>query len=58
MRSSRVFDGVTDPVIDYFSDKTPGPFGRRKPYIGIGALGVVLPFSIQADVIDYDQLLT
>lgn len=39
MVSSRVFDGVTDPVMGYFSDKTPGPFGRRKPYIGIGSLG-------------------
>ena len=38
----RVFDAVTDPVIGYISDKTPGPFGRRKPYIGIGALGLAL----------------
>ncbi|MGM0654882.1 MAG: MFS transporter [Thermodesulfobacteriota bacterium] len=38
----RVFDAVTDPVIGYVSDKTPGPFGRRKPYIGIGALGLAL----------------
>ncbi len=38
----RIFDAFTDPVIGFLSDRTPGPFGRRKPYIGIGALGLAL----------------
>ncbi|MCG8549454.1 MAG: MFS transporter [Desulfobacterales bacterium] len=38
----RIFDAFTDPVIGFLSDKTPGPFGRRKPYICIGALGLAL----------------
>jgi GPH family glycoside/pentoside/hexuronide:cation symporter len=38
----RVFDAATDPFIGNLSDKTASPFGRRKPYIGIGALGLAL----------------
>ena len=34
----RVLDVVTDPLIGYLSDHTPGRFGRRKPWILAGAL--------------------
>ena len=36
----RLFDGLTDPVIGYLSDKTSSRFGRRKPYIALGAIGL------------------
>ena len=38
----RVFDAVTDPLIGYLSDNTPGRFGRRKPYMAIGSMGLAL----------------
>ena len=28
----RIFDGVTDPVIGYFIDKTNGKYGKFRPY--------------------------
>jgi glycoside/pentoside/hexuronide:cation symporter, GPH family len=37
-----VFDAVTDPVIGYVSDRTVSAFGRRKPYIAGGALGLAV----------------
>ncbi|MDD9301944.1 MAG: MFS transporter [Desulfobacter sp.] len=38
----RFFDAITDPVIGYVSDRTSGRFGRRKPYMALGALGLAL----------------
>ncbi|MGD9044403.1 MAG: MFS transporter [Desulfobacterales bacterium] len=40
--SVRIFDAVTDPAIGYISDRTWTRFGRRRPYIAIGSLFVVL----------------
>ncbi|MFM9862893.1 MAG: MFS transporter [Micropepsaceae bacterium] len=46
---SRVFDAFTDPVIGYLSDRTPGRYGRRKPWILAGTplaiLAVVVLFA-------------
>ena len=42
MFSVRLFDAVTDPVIGYFSDRTPTRFGRRRPYIALGSILVAV----------------
>ncbi|WP_321491467.1 MFS transporter [uncultured Desulfobacter sp.] len=34
----RLFDGVTDPLIGYLSDRTRTPMGKRKPWIIAGTL--------------------
>lgn len=36
--AARVFDAVTDPLIGYLSDRTRSRWGRRKPWIALGAL--------------------
>jgi GPH family glycoside/pentoside/hexuronide:cation symporter len=33
---SRVFDGVTDPIVGFISDRTRSRWGRRKPYMLVG----------------------
>ena len=33
---ARVFDGVTDPVIGFISDRIRTPWGRRKPFVLLG----------------------
>jgi GPH family glycoside/pentoside/hexuronide:cation symporter len=42
LASVRIFDAVTDPVMGYLSDRTGSRFGRRRPYIAVGALFVAL----------------
>ncbi|MDD2533562.1 MAG: MFS transporter [Eubacteriales bacterium] len=34
----RIWDGVTDPIIGYFLDKTNGKFGKFRPFMVIGNL--------------------
>ena len=40
--SVRIFDALTDPAIGYISDRSQTRFGRRRPYIAIGSLFVVV----------------
>ncbi len=42
----RFTDALTDPVMGYISDKTRSRFGRRRPYIFIGAIMVGLIFAL------------
>ena len=37
-----VFDIITDPIIGYFSDKTVSRFGRRAPWMVVGAVVLAL----------------
>ena len=34
----RIFDAITDPVMGFISDNTKSRWGRRRPYIFVGAL--------------------
>jgi len=37
-----IFDIITDPIIGYFSDKTVSRFGRRAPWMLVGAIVLAL----------------
>ena len=34
----RIFDSITDPIMGFISDNTKSRWGRRRPYIFIGAI--------------------
>ena len=40
----RIFDAITDPLMGYISDHTHSKWGRRRPYIIIGAIITGLSF--------------
>lgn len=45
----KIWDAVTDPAVGYISDRTRSRFGRRRPYMTVGAvalfLGMILLFT-------------
>ena len=47
-----IFDIITDPLVGYFSDKTQSRWGRRSPWMFLGAQvlagGTVVRFSVPA----------
>jgi len=47
----RLFDAITDPIMGFISDNTKSRFGRRRPYIFIGAIisGVLFAVLWQLD---------
>ena len=42
----RLTDALTDPIMGYISDNTRSKYGRRRPYIFIGAILVGLTFAL------------
>ena len=42
----RFYDAITDPIMGYISDNTKSRFGRRKPYIFIGAIMSGILFAV------------
>ena len=42
----RLTDALTDPVMGYISDNTRSKYGRRRPYIFLGAIFVGLVFAL------------
>jgi GPH family glycoside/pentoside/hexuronide:cation symporter len=41
---SRVWDGLIDPVIGTYSDRTHSKWGRRKPWIAVGSIFLCVAF--------------
>ena len=42
----RVTDAITDPLMGYASDNTRSRWGRRRPYIFVGAIAVAIVFAL------------
>ena len=42
----RLFDAVTDPIIGYISDNFRSRWGRRRPFIFIGAIAAAISFGM------------
>ncbi len=42
----RIFDAITDPIMGFISDNTKSRFGRRRPYIFIGAILSGVMFAV------------
>ena len=42
----RLFDALTDPVMGYISDNTHTRWGRRRPFIFVGAIAVAIVFAV------------
>ena len=42
----RLFDAITDPIMGFLSDNTKSRFGRRRPYIFVGAIVSGLLFAL------------
>ncbi len=42
----RIYDAITDPIMGFISDNTKSRFGRRRPYIFIGAIMSGVLFAV------------
>ena len=43
----RLYDAITDPIMGFVSDNTKSKWGRRRPYIFVGAILSAILFAIQ-----------
>jgi len=43
----RFFDALTDPIMGFISDNTTSKWGRRRPYIFVGAILSAILFAVQ-----------
>lgn len=55
----RIFDAITDPIMGFISDNTKSRWGRRRPYIFVGAILSGIFFIVlwqldPADTVDYN----
>ena len=50
----RIFDALTDPIMGFISDNTKSKWGRRRPYIFVGAIlsGILFAVLWQMDPTD------
>jgi GPH family glycoside/pentoside/hexuronide:cation symporter len=42
----RIFDAITDPIMGFISDNTKSKYGRRRPYIFVGAILSGILFAV------------
>lgn len=42
----RLFDAITDPIMGFITDNTKSKWGRRRPYIVIGAIASGIAFAL------------
>jgi glycoside/pentoside/hexuronide:cation symporter, GPH family len=42
----RIWDAISDPLMGHISDNTRSRFGRRRPYIFFGAIGLGISFAL------------
>jgi GPH family glycoside/pentoside/hexuronide:cation symporter len=54
--AARLFDAFTDPLTGYLSDRTRTRFGRRRPYIAIGAVPLAASVLFLLSPPDVDPL--
>lgn len=46
MMASKIWDAVTDPVMGHISDNTRSKYGRRKPYMVIGGIMLIIALAL------------
>lgn len=46
MMVAKIWDAITDPLMGFISDNTRGKFGRRKPYMVVGGILVIVALTL------------